>query len=266
MRTEPPPPKAASAVFPIDSSDLIAGLGRGLAVIESFDDEHWRMTAAEVAARTTIPRTAARRHLLSLCHFGYAETDGKFFWLGPRVLRLGQSFLEAARLPRLVKPFMQRLSMATGETVNVSVLDNHDVVYVARSNSPRLVSIGFQTGARAPAHVVSPGTVLLAALNDAALESWLHAHAFAAFTGNTPTSRTAFRRQIKAAREQDHWISSGQLDAGLSGIAVPLRDRRGACKAAIGMTVQDLAWSREQILERLLPALQDTAQELRGLL
>ena len=98
-----------------------------------------------VSERTGIPRTAARRHLLSLCHFGYAQTDGKFFWLAPRVLRLGQSYLGAARLPRLVQPFIQRLSMATGETVNVSVLDGHEVVYVARSNSPRLVSIGFHS-------------------------------------------------------------------------------------------------------------------------
>ena len=93
---------------PIDPKDLIAGLGRGLLVIESFDDEFPRQSVAEVAARTGIPRSAARRHLLSLCHFGYAQTDGKLFWLAPRVLRLGQSYLGSARLPRLVQPFIQR--------------------------------------------------------------------------------------------------------------------------------------------------------------
>ena len=134
---------AADDAFPIDPADLIAGLGRGFAVVEAFDDEHWRMTIAEVAQRTGIPRTASRRYLLSLCHFGYAETDGKQFWLSPRVLRLGQGYLEAARLPRLVRPFIQQISTATGETVNVSVLDGDEVLYVARSNSPRLVSIGF---------------------------------------------------------------------------------------------------------------------------
>ena len=145
------PDLAAAEHFPIAAQDLIAGLGRGLAVIESFDDDHPRMSPAEVSARTGIPRTAARRHLLSLCHFGYAQTDGKRFRLAPRVLRLGHSYLEAARLPRLVRPFIQRLSLATGETVNVSVLDGHGVVYVARSSSPRFVSVGFQVGDRAPA-------------------------------------------------------------------------------------------------------------------
>jgi IclR family pca regulon transcriptional regulator len=254
------------AHFPIEAADLIAGLGRGLAVIESFDDEHARMTVAEVAQRTSIPRTAARRYLLSLCHFGYAATDGKRFWLEPRVLRLGQSYLDAARLPRLVRPFIQQLSMATGETVNVSVLDGHEVVYIARSNSPRVVSIGFHAGARVPAHVVSPGTVLLATLKDSALVKWVEAHEFAGFTSNTMTDKASFLAQVRAARSQDHWITSGQLDAGLTGVAMTLKDRHGECKAAIGMTLQSNPWSPEQIVAKLVPGLQDAAQNLRPLL
>ena len=256
---------APEARYPIAAEDLIAGLGRGLSVIEAFDDEHWRMTIAEVSARTAIPRTAARRHLLSLCHFGYAETDGKQFWLTPRVLRLGQSYLDAARLPRLVRPFIQQLSTVTGETVNVSVLDGHEVVYVARSNSPRMVSIGFHAGARVPAHVVSPGSVLLAALDDRALSKWIAAHDFAGYTANTTTDRAAFRKQVQTVRAQDHWTSQGQLDAGLTGVAVALKDRRGVCKAAIGMTVQSLNWKLPQIVAELLPALQQTAQNLRAI-
>jgi len=273
---QPTPPDASLASglnsdgsggsFPIAAADLIAGLGRGLAVIEAFDDEHARMTCAQVAQRTGIPRTAARRYLLSLCHFGYAATDGKHFWLAPRVLRLGQSYLDGARLPRLVQPFIQRLSTATGETVNVSVLDGHEVVYVARSNSPRVVSIGFHAGARVPAHVVSPGKVLLATLNDQALQQWVAAHEFAGFTASTVVTAGAFTEQVRRARLQDHWISVGQLDAGLTGVATGLRDRYGECKAALGMTLQTAAWPAEQIVARLVPALLETAQTLRAVI
>jgi IclR family pca regulon transcriptional regulator len=258
--------QASDTAFPIDPADLIAGLGRGLAVIESFDDEHARMTVSQVAERTAIPRTAARRHLLSLCHFGYAATDGKLFWLTPRVLRLGQSFLDGARLPRLVQPFIQRLSMSSGETVNVSVLDGHEVVYVARSNSPRVVSIGFHAGARVPAHVVSPGVVLLSTLDEAALQRWLAEHPFAGYTAATPDSAEVFGQQVRRARQQDHWVSVGQLDVGLTGVATVLRDRFGECKGALGMTLQSPAWPLELIESRLVPALLETAQTLRGLI
>ena len=56
----------------INPKDLIEGLGKGLRVIEAFDDDHPRLTASEAAA---ITRTAARRHLLSLVHFGYAASE-----------------------------------------------------------------------------------------------------------------------------------------------------------------------------------------------
>lgn len=251
--------------FAIDARDLISGLGRGLAVIESFDDEHARMTIAEVAQRTGIPRTATRRHLLSLCHFGYAQTDGKLFWLVPKVLRLGQSYLGSARLPRLVQPFIQRLSMQTGETVNVSILDQHEVVYIARSNSPRVVSIGFHAGARVPAHTVTPGVLLLGHLTDAALDHWIAEHSFVGFTPFT-MSPESFRESVFAARSQGYWITEQVLDVGLGGVGVTLKDRHGKTVAAISITFQVAAWPRTAIVEKLVPALIDTAQTLRSIL
>ena len=266
-RSAPSPDASPDAPeFPIDAADLIVALGRGLSVIESFDDEHPRMTATLVGQRTGIPRTAARRHLLSLCHFGYAQTDGKHFWLAPRVLRLGHSYLGAARLPRLVQPFIQRLSMATGETVNVSVLDGHEVVYVARSNSPRLVSIGFHVGDRVPAHVVSPGVVLLSRIAEMPALAWVDAHEFADFSGATVTDPEAFMAQVRQARRLDHWITQQQLDGTLLGVALPLVNRHGQCKAALSMTLQVQSWPPQAVEDKLVPALRETALSLIPLL
>ena len=84
----------------MDEKDWIAGAAKALAIIEAFDEEHARMTPTMVAARAPLSRTAARRYLLTLRELGYVDTDGKLFWLAPRVLRLGQSYLDSARLPR----------------------------------------------------------------------------------------------------------------------------------------------------------------------
>ncbi|TMH31487.1 MAG: IclR family transcriptional regulator [Betaproteobacteria bacterium] len=256
----------ADAAFQIDAKDLIEGLGKGLRVIEAFDDDHPRLTPSEAGSRAGITRTAARRYLLSLCHFGYAATDGKQFWLTARVLRLGQSYLGAARLPRLVQPFIQRLSMASSETVNFSVLDGHEVVYVARSNSPRLVSIGFHAGARAPAHVVTAGIVMLSTFTDTALDRWIAEHDFSSHTPHTVHDTALFRDNVLAARALGYWVTEQQLDLGLRGIAVPLKDRKGECQGAIGMTLQMQPLTREQTIERMLPLLQETAQALRPLI
>jgi IclR family pca regulon transcriptional regulator len=248
---------------PIERQDLIDGLGKGLRVIEAFDDDHPRLTPSEAAERAGLTRTAARRYLLSLVHFGYADGDGKRFWLLPRVLRLGQSYLGAARLPRLVQPFIQRLSQVCGETVNFSVLDGHEIVYLARSVSPRVISIGFHAGARVPAHVVTPAPVILSTHADEALDRWIAEHHFAAFAPNTITDAALFRADVIGARRLGYWITEQQLEVGLRGMAVALKDRKGVCRGAIGMTMPMQTEGRDQAIARLLPPLQETAQSLR---
>jgi IclR family pca regulon transcriptional regulator len=252
--------------FAIDRKDLIDGLGKGLRVIEAFDDEHPRLTPSEAGERAGITRTAARRYLLSLCHFGYADTDGRLFWLMPRVLRLGNSYLEAARLPRVVQPFLQRAAVSSGETVNFSVLDGHDIVYVARSNTLRHVSIGFQPGARMSAHLVTPGYAILSTFDDASLDKWIAEHEFTSFTSQGSRDGRRFREWAVAARTLGYWLIEQQFDMGLRGIAIPLKDRKGVCKGAIGMTMPLLPHSREVVVSKMLPLLQETAQGLRPIL
>ena len=88
-------------------------------------------------------------------------------------------------------------------------------------------------------------------------------------TTGAPTEATGwqpFAPSAERARAQDHWIVEQPLDAGLTGVALPLKDRRGVTRAAIGMTLQVQSWSREQIEAKLLPLLRDTVQVLRGIL
>ncbi|MFM2067489.1 MAG: hypothetical protein RLZZ584_2398 [Pseudomonadota bacterium] len=251
---------------PVARADLIDGLGKGLKIIEAFDADHARLTPSEAAERSGISRTAARRYLLTLRHYGYAASDGRRYWLTPRVLRLGQSYLEAARLPRLVQPFAQRLSQATGETVNLSVLDGHEVVFLVNSPPPRLISVGYPVGARLPAHGATAATVILASWSEAALAEWLAAHAFVSYTPQTVSRAEDFRAVVEATRQRGYGISENQFDPGLVGLAVGLRDRRGQCVAALGMTVPTPAQGLAGLTARLLPPLQDTAQLLRGIL
>jgi len=247
----------------IARSLLIDGLGKGLRVIEQFSDAHPRLTATETGKLVGLTRTAARRYLASLVHFGYADTDGKHYWLTPAILRLGQSYLEAARLPRLVRPFLQHLSMRTGETANLSVLDGHEVVYLARSNSPRVLSIGFHVGARMPAHIVSPGFAILSTFGEAEFEAWMQAHDFGRFTGFTITDPEQFRASVAVARRQGYWLAEQYSDIGLRGIAAPVFDRQGRCVGAVSMTFQAQMYPDEKASAALLPALREVVQQVR---
>src|SRR5437588_676481 len=119
-------------------------MAKGLAVLESFDTERQRLNATLAAQRAGITRAAARRHLLTLAHLGYLETDGSYFWLAPKVLRFSGSYLASARLPRVVQPTLNRLTAQTGESFSGVVLE-------FRGARPRRARIG-----RSPAQHAGP--------------------------------------------------------------------------------------------------------------
>ena len=250
----------------LDKRDWIAGLEKGLAVIDAFDDAHPRMTASDVGKRCAITRTAARRYLLTLEHLGYVASDGKLYWLTPRVLRLGHSYLESARLPRIMQPFLQRVTASTQESAYVSVLDGDDIVYIARNGSARAMNIGYVLGARVQAQVTAAGLLMLSLRPAEWIDQWLATHELVSYTAFTVTSKEAMRLQMTQVRAQGWAISEQQLDLNFRGVAIPLRDRYGVMVAALSVTMPMGFETSEESARRVLPVMTETAQAMRNLI
>src|SRR5438046_10485207 len=153
----------AGVAMTIAHADYIAGMAKGLAVLESFDTQRQRLNATLAAQRAGLTRAAARRHLLTLAHLGYLETDGSHFWLAPKVLRFSGSYLASARLPRALQPTLNRLASQSPESFSAVVLDADQAEIVARSGATRVLAYGLHLGARLPAHATATGRLRLAA-------------------------------------------------------------------------------------------------------
>ena len=250
----------------MDKRDWIAGLEKGLAVMAAFDSAHPRLTASEAGKRCAITRTAARRYLLTLEHLGYVASDGKLFWLTPRVLRLGHAYLESARLPRIVQPFLQRVTAGTQESAYVSVLDGDDIVYIARNGSARAMNIGYVLGARVQAQVTAAGLLMLSLRPSEWIDNWLATHELTSHTAFTVTSKETMRLQMKQVQSQGWAISEQQLDLNFRGVAIPLRDRYGTLVAALSVTMPMGFETSEQSAQRVLPVMNETAQAMRNLI
>lgn len=259
-------PRGGHAPPGLAQRDWIAGLERGVSVIEAFDGEHPRMTASEAGQRTGMTRTAARRYLLTLQHMGFVATDGKLFWLTPRVLRLGQSYLESARLPRIVQPFLQRVAAGTHENAYLSVLDGDEVVYIARNGPSRSMNTGYVLGARVPAQVTASGLLMLALRPEDQVAHWLATHSLKVFTSHTIAGMDRLALELASIRAQDWALSEQQLDLNSRGIAVPLRDRHGELVGALNVTMPMGQESSADAVARVLPLLRETAQSMRNLI
>lgn len=244
--------------------DFVQSFAKGLAVIESFGPDSAAQTLSDVARRTGTSRAAARRLLHTLVAMGFAETDGRLFRLRPRVLNLGFAYLHAQGIWTVAQPFMVELVEKIHESCSAAVLDGDEIVYVARvPTRQRIMSVSLGIGSRLPAHVTSMGRVLLAGLPDADLEASIaRAQPLPRRTPSTLVDAEALRREILAVRGRGWCAVDQEMEPGLRSIAVPVKDAAGRTVAALNVGTHAGRASVEALVERILPALKDTASAI----
>ncbi|MCW1750334.1 IclR family transcriptional regulator [Rhizobium acaciae] len=247
-------------------TDFVSGFARGLKVIEAFGETRQRLSIAEAAKLTELDRATVRRSLLTLAELGYADYDGKFFTLTPKILRLGHAYLSATPLPALLQPHLDQLSEKAGQSASASVLDGTDIVYIARASQRRVMSINLTPGSRLPSYCASMGRVLLAALGESEARAILARSELKQNTPNTKTDPEELIAEFRRVRAEGYAIIDQELEIGLCSIAVPIDNDRGETVAAINIGAPAALVPAAEMKERYLPLLKETQAALRPLL
>ncbi|HZH50699.1 MAG TPA: IclR family transcriptional regulator [Microvirga sp.] len=246
-----------------DDRDFVASLEKGLAVIEAFDASRPKLTLSEVAKLTGITRAGARRYLRTLAKLNYADFDGRYFSLSPRVLRLGYAYLSSTAVSERLQPFLERISEQTGESSSAAMLDGDDIVYIARSATRRIMSIGLGVGSRLPAYCTSLGRAILAFRPPQELDAYIERVQLEPRTPKTVTDKAEFRKVLETVRNQGFAIIDEELEFGLRSIAVPLFQKNGTVTIALNISAQVAHASTAEMEVRLLPALREASEALR---
>jgi IclR family pca regulon transcriptional regulator len=242
--------------------DFVLSLARGLQIVEAFQDRPDGVTVADLAARTGLSRAAVRRSLITLELLGYAGHNGPIYRLGSRVLRLGFSFLSSSSLPDLAQPVLEEMSEAIHESTALSELDGDEIVYLARSATRRVMSVGLAVGSRLPAYCTSMGRVLLAAMPPAERAACLKRVVLRAHTPKTITVKKKLGAELDRVARQGYALVDEELELGLRSVAVPVRTRTGRVVAAMNTGVQASRITPARMIARFLPVLRQGAERL----
>jgi IclR family pca regulon transcriptional regulator len=148
----------------------------------------------------------------------------------------------------------------------MSVLDNEEIVYVARSPAQRVMSVGLSIGSRLPAYCTSMGRVLLGALPEGELAAYFKRVQLKALTLKTVTGQSALLEVIRRVRRDGFALVNEELEIGLRSIAVPVQTRTGRTVAAINSGVHVSRVSASEMTRRLLPVLRENATALGHLI
>lgn len=247
-----------------EKSLLVHSFMRGLKVIKTFGEGAATLSLSEVANRAAISRASARRLLHTLCDQGYARTDGKLFWLTPRILELGFSYLSSMEIWSFAQAHMEELVQRVHESSSIAVLDGYDIYYVMRVPTRKLLKSTLNIGSSLPAHVVSLGRIQLAALPDDELDHFLDTVKIEQYTRFTITDKAELRRIIREDGAKGWSVVDRELEEGMCGISVPIRNQHEKIIAAINITLPPSKAAEPGVLDELLKQLRDTANHIHN--
>lgn len=240
---------------PRAGKDFVASLEKGLDVLGCFNRQHARLTLSEVARLTGSSPASARRSLVTLQVLGYLESDGKRFWMAPRVLLLAHGYLTSRPTPQLAQPLIDALSERTRQSASLGKLVGEDVIIIARSTARRSLTTGLGVGSRLPAYCSALGRVLLASLPADDAERRLRAMERPALTPTTIHDLDGVLEQVALCR-RDGWARSDEeLEVGVRSMAVPVSNRAGATVAGLSISVRAERMSMSEFRDAFLPQL-----------
>jgi IclR family transcriptional regulator, pca regulon regulatory protein len=258
-----PPKNAGDSDAFTGDPNFMTSLARGLAVIQAFSQRRHHLTISQVSTTTGLSRAAVRRCLYTLAKLGFAGSDdNRHFFLRPRILALGHSYISSMPLATAAQPVLEHISHLLHESCSIATLDGVDIVYIARANVTRIMSIDLGVGSRLPAFCTSMGRAILANLPPEELEIVLARVEFKRYTERTITNPAKLTQALRQIRRDGYSIIDQELEHGLRSMAVPIQNPSGKVVAALNIGAHAQRVSIQEMQTKFLPHLRAAAQEL----
>ena len=191
---------------------------------------------ATLARKLDINKSNVHRLLQTLVEWGYvrkADDDGNYE-LTLKMWQMGITVLARRDIAAIAQPHLRTLLESTGESANLSVLEDGRVVYVSRIECLHPVRAHNRIGANLPVYCSSNGKAILAFQPDIVIKE--HCGDLVKYTERTITSERRLLEELKAVRRKGYAINRGEFRIGVHGVAAPVRNAEGRVEAAVGVS------------------------------
>ncbi len=190
-----------------------------------------------LAAEGELHPSTAFRILSSLIEHQFVERDDVgHYRLGIKLLHLGSHVRQSVELRQQAKPIITRLRDALGETVNLTVRENDEVVYVERAISGQMMRVEQVIGSRAPLHVTAVGKLMLAAAGEEECRQYAKRTGLPAYTHNTITDVENLIRHTSQALQNGFAYDNGEAEKSVGCIGVLIYSSTGEIAAGLSVS------------------------------
>ena len=248
---------------PPESGTGSRSVRRALDILETLLRGDEPLGVADIARTLSNPRSTAYSIINVLRDARYLEwfSDGSKLFLGPKLLELGTAYRSKIDLLKTGAPIVQRLRDATGETVQLSVLDGGMLLVLMKEEGNHPVRIISRVGSRVPVNWAAGGRLIVSDLSDAELRRLLRQTVRASPTGKASLDVELLIRQVRRARQQGYSTEIGEANEHAGCVAAPVIDTSGRCIAAISIAAPEQRLKQTN-RARLTTAVREAARQL----
>ena len=225
---------------------IVDAAAKALELLSTFSFREPRLSLADLAKRTGIPRATAFRLLSTLEQSGFLAKEHGAYQLGIKCFVLGNIVAGGLDLRETAHPHLVALRDATRETTQIAILDHWQVVYLERMLSP--LPVGFmrtRAGAILPAYCTALGKTLLAFMPEDDVAAWASTQRFPAITPRTITTSKRLLKELRTIRERGYGLDEEEREKGVCCVAAPIRNHNGEVVAAISVAGPSQRMPRE---------------------
>lgn len=228
----------------------VQALERGLSLLKILAKDS-RANLTDLSLRVGMPPSSAYRLLSTLQKHEFTEFDESTqeWMIGVEAFRIGSAFTQRTSLLEASREAMHRLMEETGETSNLAISDNGDVVFISQVETHHPIRAFFPPGARSAMHASGIGKALLAELAQPDVESLLRAKGLEEFTAKTLTSPDALFDDLTATRERGWSCDDEERHSGMRCVAAPIFNSFGEAIAGISVSGPTVRFTDRAVAE-----------------
>jgi IclR family transcriptional regulator, acetate operon repressor len=231
----------------VSSSGAESSVAKALHLLESFGGGIHQLGVSELSRRTGIPKSSVHRLCNELTECGFlVRTPRRQYRLAVRVFELGSAGPAHAELRQTASRFLQQLTVLTGETAHLGMLDGRDVIYLDKIETPQSERLPSRVGHRNPAHSTAIGKAMLA-WDQRRREELVAMPHLPVFTPRTIATGAELDHELAVIRAELVAFDREERTPGVSCVAAPIKDRHGCAVAAISVAGPTCRMTEERL-------------------
>ena len=254
------------SVWAESHTTIVQALDRGLILLIALAKEG-KISLTELAKKVDLPPSSAHRLLSTLQRHEFAEFDKatQDWMVGVEAFRIGNSFVVRTNLIEAARGTMQNLMQDTGETANLGIASNGDIIFVNQVETNHPIRAFFPPGTRSHMHSSGIGKALLANFSGEEVKKILSEKGQPAFTPKTLTTPEAMFIELETIRQRGWSLDDEERYNGMRCEAATIYNSLAEPIAGISVSGPSIRFSDARIAE-FGPQVQQAANEVTRLI